>query len=613
LQAAWKTLRYTLSGHGPVLVAVAIGALASSVLAMLIETVGGLSSELWVNVLAVGLVMTVLAAAFLSLSIRNGQKVALRLTERSAELSQRTFQLLESNQILEGEILERKQAESAAERANKRLVDAIGSIADGFLLWDAEDRLVLSNEKFTDHEILPSEVLVPGMPFEEFIRESYGAIARSESDGSIESWMDKRRTRHREASGAFDFRLRDGRWMQVSERRTKDGATVTIYTDITQQRRAEYKLKRSEGRLAHAERLAGIGCWEWTRESNELVWSAELFTLMNWPNYHAPTVTSYLELVHKDDRDDVEKAYRDIFLHGGSFDIEYRITRPDGVELQFKSQGEAAMGEDNVAERIIGAVHDITELKRTEEALLEAKEAAELANRSKSEFLANMSHEVRTPLNAIMGFSEVMKDEIFGSIGNLRYREYAEDIQLSGTHLLHLINEILDLSRVEAGKLELFPETVEIDQIVQSSVRLIKERAETGGLSLSVTVAPDLPEMFADERKLKQIFLNLLTNAVKFTPEVGRVTINADNDGQGGISVSVADTGIGMSNDEIPKALTPFGQIDSALTRKVDGTGLGLPLTKALIELHGGWLEIQSAKGVGTNAIAHLPLMKKVA
>ena len=156
---------------------------------------------------------------------------------------------------------------------------------------------------------------------------------------------------------------------------------------------------------------------------------------------------------------------------------------------------------------------------------------------------------MRTPLNAIMGFSEVMKDEIFGSLGNLRYRESAEDIQLSGTHLLQLINEILDLSRVEAGKLELFPETSEIEQIVRSSMRLVKERAEHGGLSLGVTVAPDLPTIFADERKLKQISLNLLTNAVKFMPEGGRVTINADHDGRGGISVSVADTGIGMSED----------------------------------------------------------------
>jgi signal transduction histidine kinase len=143
-------------------------------------------------------------------------------------------------------------------------------------------------------------------------------------------------------------------------------------------------------------------------------------------------------------------------VNGGGFDIEYRIIRPDGEVLHFKSQGEATMGDNGVAKRTIGAVHDITELKRTEEALREAEEAAELANRSKSEFLANMSHEVRTPPNAIMGFSEVMKDEIFGSFGNNLYREYAQDILLSGAHLLQLINEILDLSRVEAGKLELF-------------------------------------------------------------------------------------------------------------------------------------------------------------
>ena len=142
------------------------------------------------------------------------------------------------------------------------------------------------------------------------------------------------------ASGALDFRLRDSRWMQVSERRTKDGATVTIYTDITPRRRAEHQLKRSENRLAHVERLAGIGCWDWTRGSNELVWSAELFKLMSWPAPHAPTVTNYLEMIHEEDRDQVEQAYRHFFVNGGSFDTEYRIIRPDGVELQFRSQAQ---------------------------------------------------------------------------------------------------------------------------------------------------------------------------------------------------------------------------------------------------------------------------------
>ncbi len=161
---------------------------------------------------------------------------------------------------------------------------------------------MLTNEKFMDQETIPRDALIPSMTFEEFIRESYHGIAPMESGETIETWLQNRHQRHREASGAMDFRLRDSRWMQVSERRTKDGATVTIYTDITPRRRAEHQLKRSEIRLAHAERLAGIGCWEWTRGSNELVWSAELFTLMSWPAPHAPTVTSYLEMIHEEDR-----------------------------------------------------------------------------------------------------------------------------------------------------------------------------------------------------------------------------------------------------------------------------------------------------------------------
>ncbi len=247
---------------------------------------------------------------------------------------------------------------------------------------------------------------------------------------------------------------------------------------------------------------------------------------------------------------------------------------------------------------------EIAERKRTEEALLAAKEAAELANRSKSEFLANMSHELRTPLNAIIGFSEMIKTATFGPIGSPKYREYATDIYGSGQHLLNVITDILDISKIEAGKLELHEEPVDVPEAVESCLMLVNERAENAGLTLEIEIADDLPPLRADERKLKQILINLLSNAVKFTPEGGTVTTRVWCHRDDGYVFQVADTGIGIAPDDIPKVLAPFGQVDSTLARKYEGTGLGLPLTKSLVEMHGGSFDLQSEPGVGTTVTA---------
>ena len=250
---------------------------------------------------------------------------------------------------------------------------------------------------------------------------------------------------------------------------------------------------------------------------------------------------------------------------------------------------------------------EIAERKRTEEALLAAKEAAELANRSKSEFLANMSHELRTPLNAIIGFSEMIKTATFGPVGSPKYREYATDIYGSGQHLLNVITDILDISKIEAGKLELHEEPVDVPEAVDSCLMLVNERAENAGLTLETEIADDLPPLRADERKLKQILINLLSNAVKFTPEGGTVTTRVWCHRDDGYVFQVADTGIGIAPDDIPKVLAPFGQVDSTLARKYEGTGLGLPLTKSLVEMHGGSFDLQSEPGVGTTVTARFP------
>ncbi|MGH7124949.1 MAG: ATP-binding protein, partial [Stellaceae bacterium] len=236
-----------------------------------------------------------------------------------------------------------------------------------------------------------------------------------------------------------------------------------------------------------------------------------------------------------------------------------------------------------------------------------AEQAAETASRAKSEFLANMSHELRTPLNAIIGFSELMTSELLGKLGNPRYHEYAADILDSAKHLLTVINEVLDFSRAEAGELKLDESELDPAQVIRSTRRMIEERAAAAGLTLE-TILPDrLLRLRADEHMLRQMLLNLLWNAIKFTPEGGRVSIIAEPGDDGTLRVEVADTGIGMSLEEIPTALTPFRQVDSSLTRKHGGTGLGLPLVKSRIELHGGRLAIESARGVGTTVALIFP------
>ena len=372
-------------------------------------------------------------------------------------------------------------AQHRVQTAESRLRDAIESLSEAFAIWDRNDRLLLCNRNYGEMFGVPAAELKPGASREEITR-----IIRKGVKQELPP-----------AGGKFEAEMKDGRWVQVCERRTTEGGAVVTGSDTTTLKRQQASRRHNEQQLE--------------------------------------------ELAHK---------------------------------LEFE------------------------------------KIRAETANRAKSEFLANMSHELRTPLNAINGFSEMMAAELYGPLGDTRYRDYARDILTSGQHLLALINDILDMSKIEAGKMQLRFERLSLEELADEAARLMKPKADAVGVVISLDF-PALPDVEADYRAIKQVLLNLLSNAVKYTPRDGSITIHAEarTDPTGGrICVSVRDTGIGIPQEDLQRLAQPFEQVESHLARTAPGTGLGLALTKSLIEMHSGELLLESTPGEGTTVSFMLPV-----
>jgi len=310
-------------------------------------------------------------------------------------------------------------------------------------------------------------------------------------------------------------------------------------------------------------------------------------------------------LVHPDDAGAVQAALMDSSYHGRSGSAEVRLRHRDGHFVWMEMRCRPAQMSLGEPADIVAVTRDISERKVYERALVEARDVALDASRAKSRFLANMSHELRTPLNAIIGFSEVMTREMFGPVGP-RYQEYSRLIHESGAHLLELINGVLDMSKIEAGKFELSEELFDLEESAESAVRFLKIPAERAGVALQLEVQPGARLMFADRRAVKQILVNLLSNGVKYTPPGGEVRIAAKAAGSA-IEIIVSDTGTGISKADLQRLGKPFEQVENAETRAKEGTGLGLALVKSLTQMHGGTAILDSVLGEGTTVTVRLP------
>jgi two-component system, cell cycle sensor histidine kinase PleC len=401
------------------------------------------------------------------------------------------------------DVTEQKTLAQKTVEADSRLRDAIETIPEAFVLWDAHNRLVLCNSNFQQLHNLPDAVIAPGTPYEQVVEAGRKPIVSSQIADEVE--LPGART--------FEARLDDDRWLHISERRTKDGGYVSVGTDITTIKAHEEKLIASEQRLMRT--IADLRASQQTLE------------------------------------------------------------------------------------------HQADELADLADKYAEEKTRAEEANQAKSKFLANMSHELRTPLNAIIGFSEIMQSAMFGPLGTDKYGEYCRDINQSGQYLLDVINDVLDMSKIEAGRIRPDLSEIRIGRLLNDAMRVVSARADDKRLTLTADIAHGI-RVIADARLLKQIVLNLLSNAVKFTPEGGHIIVRARSSGAQA-RIVIMDSGIGIPKEALARLGRPFEQVESHITKTHQGSGLGLAIAKSLTELHGGTMRIRSTPGRGTLVMLRMP------
>lgn len=505
------------------------------------------------------------------------------------------------------DVTDKLEAEAKVSSAEAKMFAAINAVDAMFVLWDAEDRMVICNEPFCKlNEAIP-EFCKPGVTFEEHLR-AVAAKGLIENYGDdLEAWINERLARHRDPQGPFELHRQNGMTILLTEAKMDDGSRILMSTNITEQKAAEIALRESEGRLRDFGSIAADWFWEMDREFRFSYVSVGKRQISKMP------VESFLGVSVRDTKpeglteDALQALERKMHESQPFEDFRYFRVLPNGERMHVSISGKPIYDDDGTTIGYRGVGRDISDLVRTQEMLWQEKERAEQASRAKSQFLAHMSHELRTPLNAILGFSEIIRQQMFGPIGSDSYVEYAADIHDSGEHLLSLINDLLDLSKIEAGKFEIDEETLLLDDMLTRAVRLFDHRMKQRNIRFAKNIAVNARILRADRRGVSQMLFNLLSNAEKFNKTGGSVNVDVVVGEDGGIRISVADTGSGFEVDETRIALSPFGRINNPMTKAVPGTGLGLPIVNALIEMHGGSVEILSIVDQGTRVTLIFP------
>lgn len=377
--------------------------------------------------------------------------------------------------------------------------------------------------------------------------------------------------------------------------------------DITAIKQQKELLKKQRKDLQEAEAIAHMGHWRWPVGADNLILSTEIYNIFGIEkDSFVPTLDNVNAMIFRDDAGRMTQVFQRAIIEQNDYDIDFRLTRPDGEVRYIRCEGRCDIDEEDDVQALYGIMHDVTETVLREKDLMQAKENAERAYNAKSQFLANMSHELRTPLNAIIGFSEMMQHQLLGPIGNERYVEYISGIRESGEHLLDLISDILDMSKIEAGKYELHLEKFNLAKTIKLALHMIESRALDSNLKLICDIENEGLEIVADRRAVMQMILNLLSNAVKFSKQNGQIILSCC-DFTKGISIKVTDEGIGIPANKLANITQPFEQVGCSYTREHEGSGLGLAITKELAQAHGGSLKIESTLDVGTIVTIHLP------
>jgi PAS domain S-box-containing protein len=486
------------------------------------------------------------------------------------------------------------------------LLRAINALDATFSLWDSEDRLIMCNDRFRTANPAVGQAIRLGATFEE-VMHSIAVHYLDENVSDVEAWVRWRLERHKNPRGAFEVLRSDGNAMLIHEALTEDGSTITIASDITAWKDTELALRASEERLRDFSAVAADWMWEMDENLRFSFFSREMRDY-EFIDEQVMIGKSRREL-NIEGVSDADMALHEQCLreHRPFKDFRYYKTLASGERVFLSVSGKPVFDDRGRFKGYRGVGRNISDLIRIQNELRAAKERAEQASRAKSEFLAHMSHELRTPLNAIIGFSEVIKSQLFGPIGQGNYIEYADDIHSSGEHLLSLINDLLDLSKIEAGKFEIVDEIIDLVEATAITEKLFSQRIARRGIVCSSEVAANARFLRADRRALSQLLFNLVSNAEKYNRENGRIDIRCYRDEFKRYCISVADNGFGFDAMDFERVMSPFERIDNPMTNASDGTGLGLPIVHALMKVHGGFVEMQSEINVGTNMTLVFP------